>query len=310
MKYTNEFWNEVSKRYLQEQISLTKLGKEYNIDRRTLSKKFKDMGIDIINRTNMLKFNDLVFDTIDTEEKAYWLGFIFADGYISNTNSVYKNVFELSLKLLDIEHLYKFNKFMEHSDINHVKHDSYRCRWCIMNKHLWNTLNNYGCTPNKSLSLSFPDKDVFKNSQLIRHFIRGYFDGDGSITFYKYVHTVSPHILLIGTKSFLQKIINVSLIPANIRHDKRHSNSTFSLEYSKEDGIKFINWLYNDCHVYLNRKYKLYNFFKNGSRSLQEWNELLSTKNGEVWDGNTVVTEETKKSFAPYSVETEPDLSE
>ena len=51
------------------------------------------------------------FDVIDTEEKAYWLGFIYADGYIS---SIDKAGFEIALKAEDSNHLHKFNRFMEH----------------------------------------------------------------------------------------------------------------------------------------------------------------------------------------------------
>ena len=305
---TEEFWKEIIDRYLNESVSLTQLGKEYNIDRRTLSSNLKKRGIDIINKQNILKFDETIFDILDSEEKAYWLGFIYADGYISNNDiCVYKNVFELSLKVSDLNHLKKFNDFMKHEQ-DHVKTDNYRCRWSIMNSHLWNTLNTYGCVPNKSLKLEFPNISIFTNKDLVRHFIRGYFDGDGCLTFHKYTHVVSPAISLLGTYSFLNSIIEISNIPATFRHDKRHNDKTFSLEYNKENGIAFINWLYSNCSVYLNRKYKLYNFFKNGSRSVQEWNELWSTKNGELCDENTVVTEEIKESSVPYSVETETGL--
>lgn len=60
---------------------------------------------------------------------------------------------------------------------HHTKNPS--CSWYVTNYHLWNTLNNYGCIPNKSLTLKFPDESIFKSKDLIRHFIRGYFDGDG-----------------------------------------------------------------------------------------------------------------------------------
>ncbi len=309
MERTNEFWNEISNRYLTEKISLTKLAKEYKIDRRTLSKRFKEMGIDVINNQNIVKFNESVFDSIDTEQKAYWLGFIYADGYISNPNAKYKNVFELSLQLKDIEHLSKFNKFMEHNK-NNVKFDNHRCRWNIMNKHLWETLNNYGCVPNKSLILKFPNFGIFEDVSLLRHFVRGYFDGDGCISFHKHKYCVTPHVEIIGTHDFLEKIIQVSQISSKFIHDKRHDDKTFTIEYTKENSVKFINWLYSDCTIYLNRKYQKYNFFKNGSRSIQEWNEWLSTKNGEVCDDNTVVTEESNDSSALYSVETETDISE
>lgn len=49
-----------------------------------------------------------------------------------------------------------------------------RCRWWITDKHLWKTLNKYGCTPRKSLTLQFPNENIFKSKDLIRHFIRGW----------------------------------------------------------------------------------------------------------------------------------------
>jgi intein/homing endonuclease len=139
-----------------------------------------------------------------------------------------------------------------------------------MNKNLWSVLNSYGCIPNKSLVLQFPKESIFKDKSLIRHFIRGYFDGDGCITYHKFIHCVTPAISVLGTKDFLDKIIQYSNITSKFRHDDRHSEQTFSLEYNKENGIKLINWLYSDCTIYLDRKYNLFNFFKNGSRSIQE----------------------------------------
>lgn len=85
------------------------------------------MGITIVNKQNMCKFNEHIFDNIDTEEKAYWLGFIFADGYISSLNAKYKNVFELSLSIKDLNHIKKFNSFMEYNGENTYL-DNYRCR--------------------------------------------------------------------------------------------------------------------------------------------------------------------------------------
>ena len=56
------------------------------------------------------------------------------------------------------------------------------------------------------------------------------------------------------------------------------------------------------------RKYKLYEFFKNGSRSVQEWAELLSSKiGGDPIEGDTEVIEEAKESSIPYSIENEPN---
>lgn len=272
-------WEKLAFEFQTTKISLTEMGKREKVDRRTLAKHFKELGIEIINKQNCSKFNEHIFDQIDSEEKAYWLGFIFADGYISssplrkNVKSIYQ--FELALGLKDQEHLEKFRIFMEYK--KPIIIDTYRCRFTIANKHLWTTLNNYGCTPNKSLTLTFPNIP----KHLIKHFIRGYFDGDGCITRYVYHTCVSPHIELLGTKHMLEQIIIHSGIYAKYRHDKRHSEETWILDWPKQEGIDFINYLYQDCSIYLNRKYELYQFFKNGSRSVEEFTELLSGKNGE-----------------------------
>lgn len=314
-KYDNINWNELANEYLETGISLTKMSEKYNIGRWTITDRFKKLGIDIVNRQNELKFDNTVFDFIDSEEKAYWLGFIYADGYLDSS----RNLFELSLKGSDKSHLDKFNKFMKHRDSNHVKigevkcKDSLceRCRWSITDKHLWNVLNSYGCTPNKSLTLNFPSENIFENKSLIRHFIRGYFDGDGYLSRHICSKIVSPLIGIIGTQEFLNSLETyISDINSTRAKDKRWKGNTEFIRFNKENGIKFINYIYSNCSIYLDRKYKLFNFFKNGSRSLQEWNELLQTENGEGCDANPVLNSETKESESMYSVEIEPEKSE
>lgn len=133
--------------------------------------------------------NHHIFDILDTEEKAYWLGFIWADGCITNVKENKLNyAFELGLSIKDIEHLRKFCKF---ADIPETKikvrknnglnkdREYYLCRVQISSKHLWNTLNNYGCYPNKTTNEIFPSIKIFSKPELITHFIRGFFDGDG-----------------------------------------------------------------------------------------------------------------------------------
>lgn len=176
----------------------------------------------------------------------------------------------------------------------------------LANKHFWTTLNDYGCVPRKSLVLRFPRKEIFKNESLLRHFTRGYFDGDGCFSRNICTHVVSPVIELLGTREFLEEVLITSSIPAKYTHDKRHSDNTFSLSYSKDDGVLFINYLYDNASVYLDRKYKLFEFFKNGSRSVKEFAELLSDNIGEASGmGNTEINSEIKESESSYSVEVE-----
>ena len=297
-------------------ISLTQMAKREGTSRQTLAKKFKELGIEIINKQNRTKFNENIFDSIDTEEKAYWLGFIYADGSISSIENKPKPKYtlEVSLKGSDIEHLHKLSKFMECEEdkikLSNAKCQGKsfkRCRFAITNKHLWKTLNNYGCTPRKSLTLKFPDIDIFKNNSLIRHFIRGYFDGDGCFTRQIHTHIVSPAISMLGTPEFIYAIKNYINIDSCLGHDKRHTDRTIILEFCKNNGIEFINYLYQNSTVYLNRKYKLFEFFKNGSRSVQEWAELQSGNIGEIPEKeNPEINSEIKESESSYSVESEP----
>nr|DAX08864.1 MAG TPA: endonuclease [Bacteriophage sp.] len=268
-------WEKLAFEFQTTDISLTQMGNREKVDRRTLSKHFKELGIEIINKQNCSKFNEHIFDSIDTEEKAYWIGFIFADGTINSSpiregiKSIYG--FELSLGIKDLKHLEKFKKFIGYN--KNLLIDNNRCRFSIANKHFWTTLNNLGCTPNKSLTLKFPN--ISEN--LVKHFIRGYFDGDGCITRYVHIHTVTPRVIVLGTMDMLNNIIKYSDTIASLKHDKRHSKEIFYLDWNKENSIKFINYIYNNSTIYLDRKYKLYNFFKKGSRSVEEFTELLET---------------------------------
>lgn len=298
----NETGNKIISLYKCGNISVTGVCKIINanrLDKIPVSSIYKFLhrsNIDVINYQNQTKFDETIFDNIDTEEKAYWLGMIFADGYISSRD----NTFELSLKESDYNHLNKFNLFMKYNGNNikqrvREKYKSYR--WLVVNKHLWNTLNNLGCTPRKSLTLKFP----IISSDLTQPFMRGYFDGDGCIT-YSRKGTIFPIIFLLGTKEFLEKVQNIlseNNIKSTIRSDKRYKGNTRVLYISnKDESIKFLNYLYSTSTIHLDRKYNRYKFLIN-SPSSEELLEFLAGENGKDCDVDAVVTEESNKSSEP-----------
>ena len=158
----------------EEERSLTKLGEKYGVKRQTLSKHLKDRGYEVINYQNRARCDETVFDKIDNEEAAYWLGFLYADGNISHTG----NRLEVRLAIKDLSHLEKFRQFLKLSTEirTGVCNGNGFCHLSIRNKHLWNQLNDKGCSPRKSLILKFPKLDIFigDKKNLVRHFIRGY----------------------------------------------------------------------------------------------------------------------------------------
>lgn len=114
-------------------------------------------------------------------------------------------------------------------------------------------LINLGCVPNKSLILTFPtEEQVPKNLQ--HHFIRGYFDGDGCVSFkdLKKNNVLS----VLGTKEFLEKY-NLFLNYNNIKTNKISNKKSKAFEtriYKKEMIIKFYNLCYKNSLIYLDRK--------------------------------------------------------
>lgn len=273
--------------------SATKSAKEFGLPPSDFCKYLKALGLQAINNQNRTKFNAEIFDTIDTEEKAYWLGFIFADGGISKIPEPGKKVhyqFELSLASVDVEHLHKFNKFMEHES-NNVKLGKVklngkvfeRCRWIINNKHLWNQLNNLGCTPQKSLTLKFPNIP----DHLRRHFIRGYFDGDGSLGIYKTDYNPKIMCSCLGTEDVLNGILRDTDLPRHFRNKKEHAEETLSFEFVSEKCMRFLNYIYKDSTIYLERKY---NKYLDICRLWEKSHRLSGSKIGESCDANPEVT--------------------
>ncbi len=235
---------------LESGMSCTDIGKLYGISLYPIFKIAKRHNI------KYKKFNYNIFDSIDTEEKAYWLGFIFADGCIAKNH--YR--FELSLKGEDFDHLCKFSKFIN-LDKNKIKKKivkyndkTYECfRISFSNKHFWGILNSYGCTPRKSLTLEFPDESVFKSKDLIIHFIRGYFDGDGWICCTDKTKCIGA----LGTPSFLnscQKYLNIN----RKLYCNHGSYLTMKFVVYGYSGFKIAEYLYSNSEIYLERKYLKY----------------------------------------------------
>ena len=246
----------------QELLNLVAKGKTgrqiseiLNLDYSTVHAKLRKLDVSL----KKLNFDPTVFDIIDTEEKAYWLGFLYADGSVHST----ANIVELSLKGEDLEHLQKYAKFLHLSTPPKLYNSKCngklfsRCRCFTCNEHFKKRLIELGCFPRKSLTLKFPNIDVFRSPKLIIHFIRGYFDGDGCISFTK---SGRLNIQLLGTQEFLTGVQSILPQFSSIRKaDNRRPNSNTYVIYcncAKADEVMAI--LYKDASIYLQRKYNRY----------------------------------------------------
>ena len=185
----------------KENNSMCKIAKLLEISSRTVNNVLNSNNIEIKRKHS--KINENYFEDPNTEKAAYWAGFIAADGYIYNKNkgnSQSSLTIELSSK--DKDHLIKLGNDINKNVTNYDKHNS--CKLRITSNKICKDLEKYNIYKNKSLTLKFPENINIEN---IHHFIRGYFDGDGSFT---------KIYDIIGTEKFLKKIIEI--LPFNCEH--------------------------------------------------------------------------------------------
>lgn len=258
-----------------ESKSIQKTARKFKIRNNYLSMYLKSIGIEVINHQNITNLDETVFDVIDSEEKAYWLGFLYADGYISKRD----NAVELSLQLTDYEHLEKFMKFLKRA--NTVKTDSFRCRLSFTNKHIHNQLINLGCTTQKSLTLTFPNKDIIPK-HLLKDFVRGYVDGDGCIYIFqrKTAKIALPGFNILGTEAFLKSLQK----EMNWRRNKIYKKlgqEARTINYAGYYVIEMLDALYKDSTIYLNRKYEKYLKLQNVSKNAPIYSDIY-VESGEL----------------------------
>jgi hypothetical protein len=267
--------------------SVQTLCKDLKIDQGNFSNYMKSKGY-IMRRKS--KVNDELFDNIDTEEKAYWLGFLYADGNVYTSSEKYRvvNRIEIGLSIKDKTHLYKFIDFLE-GDISMLKlrQKTNACRVSFSSKYMVNALIDKGCIQKKSLVLVFPNSEIIPD-EFIFHFIRGYFDGDGSIS----VKNCQLQVSLLGTYEFLNKVCTVLNINPNhaIRKDKRHSGNTYSIYFSAEKARLLGVLMYKNSTIFLDRKKEKFDDILYNCRSGKKFLELLEGNIGEGCDANTEIS--------------------
>ena len=231
-------------------MSITKIAKELNRDRGTLTKRMKAAGTNIVQHCNKKQVNSSFFDEWN-ELSAYWLGFIFADGHLSNNNCL-----EICIK--DKEHIEKFKTNINSNHSISVKtinnNDYYRIN--MRDQHLGNRLKQLGVTSNKTYGWTIPDIPM----EYMNHFIRGLFDGDGNFNNRQY----RPVIRIVSYDiSVLENIIEIikQQLPNVNDHIRiyNYDNRIPELNISSHKAVReFLDWLYKDATIFLDRKYQKY----------------------------------------------------
>lgn len=266
-KLNNDQKNKIIQLYLTGEISCNKIAKMYNVSHQAILKLLQKHNITINKNfsTEMgrrYSLNTEFFDNIDTEEKAYILGLLYADGY----NSESRTCVNLTLQESDKEILEKINNiiksnrpllFIRAKSANH----QHSWRLSLSSVKISKRLKDLGCPQGKSLILTFPTNDIMPE-HLLQHFIRGYFDGDGSFYTYKHKNYIKYGLCIVSTEQFCLKLKEILLNTLKLTTiiEKRHKNRNTSTRQIRISGRKqifiFLNWLYNNANIYLKRKYE------------------------------------------------------
>jgi intein-encoded DNA endonuclease-like protein len=212
------------------------------------------------NDLRKFKVNDNYFKTIDTEHKAYWLGFMIADGFLSNSGHATKS-FGMTLNSKDKYILELFKKDLESNYNIHDYTSEGHCtsKLLIKSESIYNDLLRYGLTVNKSYDATLPLDKIPEN--LVNHLIRGYFDGDGGFSKTS-KNSYSLYCMgFTGTSEVIKSIRHI-LKKDNIKICQRfpdRNNNNCSLYISGDRQIYNIGkWLYHDATIYLVRKHDRY----------------------------------------------------
>lgn len=243
------------------------------------SRNMKRYSFKLSKAFHKYELDENVFEVIDSEEKAYWFGFLCADGYNHET----KTCIALRLQNTDLEILQKFQKFLKTNRPikiyeRYTQTGKYRkyCELCVCSPKLSKDLANLGCTQAKTYILNFPTAIP---KHLIRHFLRGYFDGDGCVSITKRVDRIirgnswRVQFTITGREEFVKDYQNHLCEAIQLNKtalNKMKTNFAVSLHYNGINTVtRILNYLYEGSTIYMKRKYDKFLNLVSRQRNLQ-----------------------------------------
>lgn len=250
----------------EEGLNDTEIAKMIGCNPATVSKAFKRITGQVTKRKTYKINNDLFSGY--TPEECYWAGFILADGHIEQYRGYGRHTDNSKLRILlsekDIKHLQKFAIFLGDENINintrstNVFGKTYnQSEIKISRKSICNNLiNNYEIMHTSKSTKEFISPKIPK--EMLPHFIRGYFDGDGSI-YKKNKHGV-PGVTIVGSKQICEQLKDYF----GFGHVLLDSNDLYRYDLYKKPHIEqFKNIIYKDSNemIRLDRKYDKFNTF-------------------------------------------------
>ena len=256
-KWCDDNKDKILKRYYDGE-NINELCKDIKIGRQLFYQKLKEWGVPRRKKAMpKTRYNALYnvdceyFDNIDCEHKAYWLGFLVADGHVNDS------VVMIGLQSKDIKTIDDFKRDIkaEHPiryDANNNPVITITC------KHMCDSLAKYGFHNHKSMSFDIDKALAAVPQEYEHHFIRGMFDGDGSVKYYKYDYQKVPfyHLGYTGLKNVCNYVMSRLNIDTLIDEG---NNLTYTVRtHNPKKIIEVYEYLYKDATIYMERKYNTF----------------------------------------------------
>jgi len=255
------FENQIVEEYSKGK-STVELGKEYGVNAGSIYYCLKKNNVQVRNRSEAQRkytIREDYFDKIDTCHKAYILGLLYSDGCNSTESNCVrivltaqdKHILEDISSLIYVDHRnLTYRKGHEFVDKGKTYFSKDSCVFTINNKRISENLCRWGVVKNKTQKIIFPTwlKPIY-----VSHFIRGYFDGDGSIS----ISNCQAQVSILGTKAFCT-VLNKYLYDKGIKSSVCKGNSEITIYqiciHGNQCVRKFLEFVYDKADLYLSRK--------------------------------------------------------
>lgn len=231
--------------YQHKQVSARQIAKQYMVSEDVIRRILTDNGIEI-KRHYKQTFNECYFDNIDTPNKAYLLGFLYADGCVNKNNVISFTVHQNDKEILEMY----VSELKATNQITCVKNKPH-VRLAFCSKHMCDTLINLGCKHNKTNSLEFPAiPKIYKYD-----FIRGFMDGDGCIS----VTNQGSHKYISLSFTGTSNMMNALKIMFEVDNPITFYRNAYTLHIGKtKDVTRILNNIYDNAELYMTRKFNKY----------------------------------------------------
>lgn len=240
-------WTEIEKKEMliayENGETVTSIAKRYETSHTTVASVLRTQGIQFRAKNGLTHFHMYdghYFQTIDTEEKAYWIGFLTADGCITTGNRI-----TIHLSSVDCGHLEKLKQALKATQM--ISQNSRSCSLVICSSEMAADLATHGIHPKKTLST----KPVQVSPELERHYWRGVIDGDGHISKDgNQLVLVGDYEVVLGFQTFV--LTHCPKVKAGIFRDL----NIYTFKITGTSARKMLEILYGEATVYLERKYE------------------------------------------------------